>query len=183
MRDGKLSAYQPVVVVCSPFPSSSHETVMFVRTAQVLVPARSASPFSTRQLHSLQSSSTHLAPFSRRHIFHKTDPLHNNEPSPFNLWAQISEARPAVRYTVYAGMGLMVTAETTFWFNVMRAKYFPSAAGDEQDRADLFLQELRAAVNGYHAVWEQNHARYYAAYIWGLDYRGLDGVSDDSASC
>jgi len=168
----------PDIVVCSSSPSSSHKIVMLVRTIQVLVPARRASPFSTRQLHSLPSPSTRLAPFSKRHFSHKTDPLQDNSLSPFSLWSQIREARPAVRYTVYAGVGLMITAESTFWLNVIRAKYFPSAREDEKEKAERFLRDLQAAVQGFRAVWMENYGRYYGSYVWGLEYGGLGGSED-----
>ncbi|KAF2627696.1 hypothetical protein BU25DRAFT_410833 [Macroventuria anomochaeta] len=150
---------------------------MFAGAVQMLVPARRASPFSTRQLHSLPGLSTQLAPLSRRHISsHKAVPPQENSASSFNLWAQIREARPAVRYTVYAGLGLMATAETTFWFNVIKSKYFPSKNAEEQDEAAQFLEDLRAVIKGYRAVWMQNYNRYYGAYVWGADYSGLDGL-------
>lgn len=95
-----------------------------------------------------------------------------------NLWSQIREARPAVRYTVYVGLGLMTIAETTFWFNVIRAKYFPSKVVEEQKEAARFMEDLRAAIKGYRAVWMRNYDRYYGAYIWGVDYGGLDELHD-----
>ncbi|KAF9691962.1 hypothetical protein EKO04_010087 [Ascochyta lentis] len=144
----------------------------------MLVPARGASPLSIHRLHSLPGSSTHLAPFSRRHISsQKAHPPQENLPTPaFSLWAELKATRPAVRYTVYAGIGLMATAESTFWFNVARAKYFPSTQEEEKGKADQFLQELQAAMQGYKAVWMGNYGRYYDAYIWGADYGGLDGL-------
>lgn len=81
-----------------------------------------------------------------------------------------------MRYTVYAGLGLMATAETTFWFNVIRAKYFPSQVTEEQEEAARLLGNFRAAIQGYRAVWLRNYDRYYGAYIWGAGYSGLDGL-------
>lgn len=81
-----------------------------------------------------------------------------------------------MRYTVYAGLGLMVTAESTFWFNVLKAKYFPSAREDDQQKAKQLLEDFRAAVRGYRAVWLTNYGRYYGAYTWGLGYGGLDAL-------
>lgn len=143
---------------------------MSARAVQTLVAARKASPFSTRQMHSLPGSSTSLAPLSKRHVSsHRVDSPQTKSSSSLNLWSQIKEARPAVRYTVFAGLGLMATAETTFWYNVVRAKYFPSKVAEEEEEAARFLQDLRAAVEGYRAVWMQNYDRYYGAYIWGAD--------------
>ena len=93
-----------------------------------------------------------------------------------NLWSTIREARPAVRYTVYAGLGLMATVESTFWFKVLKAKFFPSVSQEEQEQADQFLETIRGAVKGYRKVWLRNYNRYYGAHLWGLGYGGLDGL-------
>jgi hypothetical protein len=109
----------------------------------------------------------------------KSDPQEENtSSSPFHLWSQIREARPAVRYTVYAGVGLMVTAESTFWFNVIKAKCFPSKVAGEKEKAEQFLQDLKLVVQGYKAVWMRNYGRHYSTYTWGLDYNGLDGLDE-----
>jgi hypothetical protein len=70
----------------------------------------------------------------------------------------------------------MVTAETTFWFNVIRAKYFPSKVSEEREEAVRLLDDIGAAVEGLRAVWMRNYNRYYGAYIWGAGYGGLDGL-------
>ncbi|KAF1851543.1 uncharacterized protein K460DRAFT_36927 [Cucurbitaria berberidis CBS 394.84] len=101
-----------------------------------------------------------------------------SDPS-FNLLQQIREARPAVRYTVYAGVGLMATAESTFWFNVIKAKYFPSASQDVREKGDEFLDNISSAVKGFRKVWMRNYGRYCGAYLWGLGYGGLDGLEDE----
>lgn len=99
-------------------------------------------------------------------------------PSPHfpNLFQQIREARSAVRYTVYAGLGLIATVETVFWWNVLEAKFFPSTSeGDNQTDVE-FLERVKSAVKGYRRVWMSNYRRYYGAYLWGLGYGGLDGL-------
>ena len=107
----------------------------------------------------------------------KPDHHAENPPPPsFNLLQQIREARPAVRYTVYAGLGLMTTVETTFWFNVLRAKFFPRASGEKQRDDDELLERMGDAVKGYRRVWMGNYGRYYGADVWGLGYGGLDGL-------
>ena len=68
----------------------------------------------------------------------------------------------------------MATAESTFWFNVIKAKYFPSVREKEKEKDEQFLRYLGAAVKGYKAVWVRNYGRYYGSYTWGLDYGGLD---------
>lgn len=152
---------------------------MSVTTVQRLVSARRASHFPTRRLHSLTDLNTQFAPLSRRHVSsHKVDPPQEKSTSSPNLWAQIREARPGVRYTVYVGLGLMVTAETTFWLNVIRTKYFPSKVAEEQKEAARFMEDLRAAIKGYRVVWMRTYNRYYGAYIWGVGYGGLDGLHD-----
>lgn len=154
--------------------------VMSFRTAQRLVSAPRASPFSTRRRHSLTALSTRTAQLFRRPFSsHKVESPQECTPS-LNLWSQIRDARPAVRYTVYAGLGLMATAETTFWFNVIGAKYFPSKVAEEQEEAARLLDDLSAAIKGYRVVWMRNHDRYYSAYIWGADYGSLDGLNDRS---
>jgi hypothetical protein len=94
----------------------------------------------------------------------------------FSLFQQIREARPAVRYTVYAGLGLMATVETTFWFNVLKAKFFPSTSVEEQQKAEQLLNDVRSAIKGYRGVWMGNYGRYYGVYLWGLGYGGLNGL-------
>lgn len=132
-------------------------------------------------MHSLPRPSTRNLPLGRR-LLSSHEPGHSHQSSPsFSLWAQIREARPAVRYTVYAGMALMATAESTFWLNVIRAKHFPPEAVHGKEDADAFLQDLRAAIKGYRAVWLANYDRYYSAYAWGLGYGGLNGVLIDGA--
>lgn len=101
----------------------------------------------------------------------------------FNLFHHLREARPAVRYTVYAGLGLMATVESTFWFHVLRAKFFPRAVEADRQQDDELLTRLESAVAGYRAVWMRNYQRYYGAHVWGLGYGGLDNLEDvDSSS-
>jgi hypothetical protein len=92
----------------------------------------------------------------------------------FNIFHQIREARPAVRYTVYAGLGLMATVESTFWFQVIRAKFFPSTSEEQQRKNEEFLWRLRSAIKSARMVYIRNYGRYYGAYLWGLGYGGLD---------
>lgn len=87
-----------------------------------------------------------------------------------NLFVLLREAKPAVRYTVYAGLGLMATAESTFWFNVIRAKYFPSK-GVEKERNDELLKSVGEAVQGYRKAYLGNYRRYYGGYLWGVGER------------
>jgi hypothetical protein len=150
---------------------------MSSRTAQKMVSAQRASPFPTRRLHSLTDLVARTTPLSRRQFCsHKFDS--GQEKPSLNLWLQIRAAPPAVRYTVYVGLGLMATAETTFWYNVIRAKYFPSKVAEGQEEAARLMADLRAAVKGYRAVWLYNYDRYYGAYIWGVGYGGLDRLHD-----
>jgi hypothetical protein len=125
--------------------------------------------------------SAQITALFRRHLSHKVDPPQEKPPS-LNLWSQIREARPAVRYTVYAGLGLMATAETTFWLSVIRAKYFPSSYAEEERKAEQLLESLQAAVKGFRAVWLTNYGKYYGAYTWGIEYGGLD-AADAAEDC
>lgn len=89
----------------------------------------------------------------------------------FSLLKEVRNARPAVRYTIYAGLGLMVTVETTFWLNVLKAKFFPSGTEEEKNSAESVLANLREAFAGYKANWMVNYGRYYGGYIWGVGER------------
>jgi hypothetical protein len=83
----------------------------------------------------------------------------------FNLLKEIRASRPAVRYTVYAGLTLMATVESTFWFNVLSAKFFPSKSEEDKQKADVFLERVRGAVNGSRAAWLGNYGRYFGGYV------------------
>ncbi len=73
----------------------------------------------------------------------------------------------------------MATVECTFWFNVLKAKFFPSASQEEKDKAEEFLEGIRGAMKGYRNVWLTNYHRYYGAHLWGLGYGGLDGLDPE----
>lgn len=75
-------------------------------------------------------------------------------------------------------MGLVVTVESTVWFHVIKAKYFPPEPVEEKEETDQFLHDLRAVVASYKTVWIGNYGRYYSAYVWGANYGGLDGWHD-----
>jgi hypothetical protein len=106
-------------------------------------------------------------PSSQKHETFHEDPSFSS----FNLFQQIRSSRPAVRYTVYAGFGLMVTVESTFWFNVIKAKLFPSASEEDKRKAEQFLEDVRSAIAGYKATWMGNYGRYYGGYVWGVGER------------
>lgn len=102
----------------------------------------------------------------------KPNALPDNPSLPsFSLVKEVRNARPAVRYTIYAGLGLMATVETTFWFNVLKAKFFPSATEEEKDEAEDILSRLREGFAGYKANWMINYGNYYAGYVWGVGER------------
>jgi hypothetical protein len=89
----------------------------------------------------------------------------------FNLFHAVRDSRPAVKYTVYAGLGLMATVESTFWYNVLKAKFFPSKLEEEKEKAEQFLENIKGAVIGYRAAWMVNYRRYYEGYVWGVGER------------
>ncbi|KAH7086519.1 hypothetical protein FB567DRAFT_72747 [Paraphoma chrysanthemicola] len=89
----------------------------------------------------------------------------------FNLFHAVRDSRSAVRYTVYAGLGLMATVESTFWYNVLKAKFFPSKSEAEKEKAARFLESLGEAVKGYRGAWMGNYWRYYGGYVWGVGER------------
>jgi hypothetical protein len=88
-----------------------------------------------------------------------------------NIFREVRNARPAVRYTVYAGIGLMATVESTFWFNVIKANFFPAKSEEEQLRAQEFMENFYEAVAGARAAWMGNYGRYYGGYVWGVGER------------
>lgn len=91
-----------------------------------------------------------------------------NDPSQpsFNLFAQIKKLPRAARYTLYTGFALLVAGETTFWCNLIYAKWF--AKGEQKENADLFLERVGEAVRGYRPRWMTHYRSYYGEGIWGL---------------
>lgn len=89
----------------------------------------------------------------------------------FNLLKEVRNARPAVRYTIYAGLGLMATVETTFWLSVLKAKFFPANTEDGEHEAEDILLRLREGFAGYKANWMINYGNYYSGYVWGIGER------------
>jgi hypothetical protein len=57
-----------------------------------------------------------------------------------------------VRYTVYAGLGLMITVESSFWFNIIKAKFFPAKSDEERAKAEELMEN-------------------YGGYVWGVGER------------
>ncbi|KAF2033184.1 hypothetical protein EK21DRAFT_39204, partial [Setomelanomma holmii] len=100
-----------------------------------------------------------------------TTPPENPTLPSFNLFHAVRDSRPAVRYTVYAGLGLMVSVESTFWYNVLKARFVPSKSEEEKEKAEIFLGRVRGAVQGYGAAWMGNYWRYYGGYVWGVGER------------
>ncbi|EUC40413.1 hypothetical protein COCMIDRAFT_73539, partial [Bipolaris oryzae ATCC 44560] len=97
------------------------------------------------------------------------DQLAQNPSLPsINLLHHLGEARPVVRYTVYAGLGLMATVESAFWFHVLRAKFFPRTTQAERQQDDELLDNFKNAITGFRQAWMGNYQRYYGAHVWGL---------------
>ncbi|KAK3201927.1 hypothetical protein GRF29_164g1093475 [Pseudopithomyces chartarum] len=87
-------------------------------------------------------------------------------PPSFSIWTQIRTASRPIRYTVYTGLLLAATAETTFWANIIYAKYF--ATTQDRERADALLARVHEAVKGYRVRWLINYRNYYSHNLWGL---------------
>ncbi|EAT81194.1 hypothetical protein HBH56_133340 [Parastagonospora nodorum] len=98
-------------------------------------------------------------------------PSHNPTLPSFNLFQAIRDSRSAVRYTVYAGLGLMATVESTFWFHVIKAKFFPSSSAEEQQKNDQYLAHVSEAIAGYKSNWMRSYRKYYEGYVWGVGER------------
>jgi hypothetical protein len=124
-----------------------------------LIPS-SRSSFQFARHHSTQTPKPSPSPPS------SPPPANPTLPS-FNLLREVRNSRPAVRYTVYAGLGLMATVESTFWFNVIRANFFPQ----EKDEAEAFLASVSDAIVACRAAWMGNYGRYYGGYVWGVGER------------
>jgi hypothetical protein len=109
-------------------------------------------------------------------IHYSTQP---SKPSPqpdpslpsFNLFREIQNSSPLVRYTVYAGLGLMITVESSFWFNIIKAKFFPAKSDEERAKAEELMENLGEAVAGARKAWMGNYGRYYGGYVWGVGER------------
>lgn len=70
----------------------------------------------------------------------------------------------------------MVTVESTFWFHVLKAKFFPTTSEEQKRKNEELLERIGDAVEGLRAVYVRNYGRYYGAYTWGLGYGGLNGL-------
>lgn len=90
----------------------------------------------------------------------------HTEPSPFNIWSQVRSSPRPIRYTIYTGFALAATAETTFWANVIYAKWF--AGEEDREKADALLEKLSEAVRGYRARYLVNYGAYWRRTLWGL---------------
>jgi hypothetical protein len=109
-------------------------------------------------------TSTKLSPQPQNHPPNPTLPA-------FNLFHALRDSRPAVRYTVYAGLALMATVESTFWLTVIKAKFFPASSEEEKERAEDVLNRLREAIGNARGAWMRNYGRYYGRYVWGVGER------------
>lgn len=87
-------------------------------------------------------------------------------PQSSTIWSQISTTPRPIRYTVYTGLLLAASAETTFWANIVYAKYF--ARTNDRERADALLARVNQAIKGYRVRWLINYENYYNHNLWGL---------------
>ncbi|KAF2729408.1 hypothetical protein EJ04DRAFT_568676 [Polyplosphaeria fusca] len=110
--------------------------------------------------HSLALSSSRKPPKPRP----VNDPDPDNTIPSVNLFKILRQSRPLVRYTVYAGLGLMASAETTFWVKVIQHKYFPTSDTDSED----FFAEVGRRVQRYRQKWLGFYRDYYSKTLWGL---------------
>ncbi|KAF2681026.1 hypothetical protein K458DRAFT_253518, partial [Lentithecium fluviatile CBS 122367] len=92
--------------------------------------------------------------------------LPNPSHTPFNLFAQVKMLPRVTRYTIYTGFALMAAGETTFWCNLIYAKWF--ATGEQKEKADLFLERVGEAARGYRGVWMRNYWSFWGEGVWGL---------------
>lgn len=72
----------------------------------------------------------------------------------------------------------MATIESTFWFKVLKARFYPSESIEGNRDADELLERLGQAVNGFRSAWMANYGRFWGADAWGVGYGGLDGLEE-----
>ncbi|KAH7391042.1 hypothetical protein DE146DRAFT_153021 [Phaeosphaeria sp. MPI-PUGE-AT-0046c] len=150
------------------------------RNAQTSMSTIEASSWHLRSLHSYNIPPSRPASYSTQPHTSSQPSTKANTPSPsltdpslpsFNLFHLLRNVRPAVRYTVYFGLGLMATVETTFWFHVLKAKFFPAKEEGQRAKAAEFLERVSDAVKGVRGAWMGNYRRYYEGYVWGVGER------------
>ncbi|KAH3949222.1 hypothetical protein HBH70_105510 [Parastagonospora nodorum] len=61
--------------------------------------------------------------------------------------------------------------ESTFWFHVIKAKFFPSSSAEEQQKNDQYLAHVSEAIAGYKSNWMRSYRKYYEGYVWGVGER------------
>ncbi|KAF1914314.1 hypothetical protein BDU57DRAFT_519247 [Ampelomyces quisqualis] len=146
---------------------------------RILLPSKSSSfptsilSSSLPSIHkSLPSRTLHYSPALLKHPPTSTSTSTPAPPLPtFNLVHALRDSSPAVRYTVYAALALMATAESTFWLTVLKAKFFPSSSDAEKERAEVVLSRLRQAIKTARGNWMRNYGAYFGGYIWGIGER------------
>jgi hypothetical protein len=89
-----------------------------------------------------------------------------SSPAPFNTWAQVRSFPRSLRYTFYTGLALAATAETSFWANVIYAKWF--AGEEDRENANALLWRFSEAVRGYRVRYLVNYTSHYSDGVWGL---------------
>jgi hypothetical protein len=65
----------------------------------------------------------------------------------------------------------MVTVESTFWFNVLRARFFPPKSEEGIEKGEELLDRVQGAVRTARNQWMGNYGRYYGGYVWGVGER------------
>jgi hypothetical protein len=65
----------------------------------------------------------------------------------------------------------MAVVESTFWYKVIKAKFFPARSEEEKAKAEELIENLREAIGGYRTAWLGNYWRYYGGYMWGVGER------------
>jgi hypothetical protein len=122
-------------------------------------------------LHSSTPASRFFSTTPPSNIANSKHANNNQSITSSNLLKEVRASLPAVRYTVYAGLGLIAIIESTFWFNVLRANFFPSKSEEGEKKARVLLERVRGAVDGVKAAWMGNYGRYYGRYVWGVGER------------
>jgi hypothetical protein len=82
-----------------------------------------------------------------------------------NLKDILKDLKGPTRWIVICSFLVLASAETTFWIQVIHAKFF---ADEDDAAASEFLERCKEALAGFRRAWLPNYQSYYASSIWGL---------------
>ncbi|KAF2796109.1 hypothetical protein K505DRAFT_323560 [Melanomma pulvis-pyrius CBS 109.77] len=110
------------------------------------------------QLHPLLKPSPPLRPSK------PATPSENPSPPSINIMYLLRDAKRPVRYTVLGALGIIATAECTFWIKVIQHKFF----SPDEESSEEFFNEIWRRVQRYRRVWINAYGQYYSSTVWGV---------------